>query len=124
MVGAGNDDIYRFERSQTDESVLATISRKKRYQQNKKLCVTRCSLAVKVVQAIHENAEDPNSKIIEKKPLPMHTCSLKGEIYTHSNAKANAKGNAVQEIKYDLQNYFVLSYFSGITQCEQDLLLQ
>lgn len=110
--GAGNDDIYRFERSQTDESILTYNRPKKDTVVNKKSMRYQVFLAVKVVQAIHENPEDPNSKVIEKRPLSNAHILLK-EGDTPIQMQANGSGNAVREIRYD-QNYFVLATYTGL----------
>ncbi|MEO5583197.1 MAG: OmpA family protein, partial [Saprospiraceae bacterium] len=118
--GSGKDDIYSFIRTQTDESILVYNEPKKdTLIRTKKSIKYQLFMSIKVVQAVHENPEDPNSKIILRKPLSNALVLLKeGEIPIQ--LKTNQNGNAVQEIKYD-QDYFILANYPGLLNASKSL---
>ncbi|MEP7321103.1 MAG: OmpA family protein [Saprospiraceae bacterium] len=118
--GLGKDDIYSFVRTQTDESVLVYNAPKKdTVVAIKKAIKYQLFLSIKVVQAVHENPEDPNSKVILRKPLSNALVLVK-EGETPIQLRTNPNGNAVQEIKYD-ENYFVLANFPGLLNASKSI---
>jgi outer membrane protein OmpA-like peptidoglycan-associated protein len=119
LGGAGKDDLYRFERMQTDESVLFANKESKDTVTKSKEIKYLLYLSIIVVQAVHQNPEDPNSPVIEKKPLPNSLVLLR-EGNTPIQVPTNERGNALREIKFD-QDYFVLATFPGLLNASKTL---
>lgn len=106
--GAGKDDIYAFVRTKTDESVFNEIPKKDSITiVKKKEPKFQIFVNVKVNQIIRENADDPNSKVIEKRALPNVNVLLK-EDSDPIQLRTNQNGNAFREISYD-KNYFAIA---------------
>ncbi len=115
--GAGKDDIYRFERSQTDESILTVVKPKPAPAPKKP--IFEIYLSMQVVQAIRANPEDPNSPVIEKRPLPNALILLK-EGTTPIQMTANANGAALRKVLFD-QDYFVLAGYPGLLNASKTI---
>lgn len=119
--GMGKDDLYRFTRTKTDESVLTARDREKTEDSAalKKTIRYQAFLSIHVVQTIRENPDDPNSRVIDKKPIP-NTLVLLREGATPVQLRTNNNGNILREISYD-ENYFVLATATGLLNASKEI---
>jgi len=120
LGGMGKDDIYKFTRSKTDESVLiAKVPEKPKDTSSSKPVNYKAFISIHVIQPIRANPEDPNSPVIDKRSIPNALVLLR-EGGTPIQLQTNNNGFVLKEIKYD-QNYFILANTPGLLNASKVL---
>jgi len=113
LGGMGKDDIYRFTRTKTDESVLiANVPEKPKDSAIVKPINYKAFISIHVIQPVRANVDDPNSPVIDKRSIPNALVLLR-EGTTPTQLQTNANGFVLKEINYD-QNYFILANTPGL----------
>lgn len=71
--------------------------------------VYKAYVAVRVVEAIHEDKTDPNSRIINKKPLRSAKIDIRKEDGSIESKKSNLSGRIVLEVEWESKYRFLAS---------------
>jgi len=107
-LGQGNDDIYKFTKIVPPQKVIP--SRKDTTVVVKKEPVVhKILLEVFVVEKIYQNPDDPNSKVLGRRPISNPDIQMKIGQKANAKVKPNNKGAYIIELDSEKDYYFFAS---------------